>query len=77
MTEAEKSDVINRIQFSQDVSSLSTTDFAVEAANEDFNIKKLIFTGLEKTVPDHCLMATNTSSISITKIGGTIPDRAH
>ena len=43
MTSDEKQDVLNRINYSQDVKDLKTIDFSIEAANEDFNIKKLIF----------------------------------
>jgi len=77
LTEAEKQDVVNRISYSQNENSFNDVDFVVEAANESFEIKKLIFQGLGKIVPDHAILATNTSSISITKIGGTVPDRAH
>jgi len=77
LTEAESQDVMNRIAYSDQIDSLKTADFVIEAANEDFNIKKVIFQGLASTTPDHAILATNTSSISISKIGGTIPDRAH
>ena len=77
LTDAESQDVRNRIAYSDQIDSLKTADFVIEAANEDFNIKKVIFQGLAQTTPDHAILATNTSSISISKIGGTIPDRAH
>lgn len=77
LNEADSNDVMNRIAYSSDINSLKDADFVVEAANEDFEIKKLIFTGLANTTPDHAILATNTSSISISKIGGVIPDRAH
>ena len=56
--------------------SLSKTDFIVEAANEDFELKKLIFANMARVAPEHAILASNTSSISISKIGGTIPARA-
>lgn len=77
LSDAESSDVINRIAYSSDINSLKDADFVIEAANEDFEIKKLIFQGLASATPDHAILATNTSSISISKIGGVIPDRAH
>ena len=77
LTDAESQDVQNRIKFSSDIQSLSDVDFVIEAANEDFEIKRIIFQGVSKVVPDHAILATNTSSISISKIGGVIPDRAH
>ena len=77
LTDADSQDVMNRIAYSTEIDSLKTADFVIEAANEDFEIKKIIFQGLANTVPDHAIMATNTSSISISKIGGIVPDRAH
>ena len=56
---------------------MKDVDFVVEAASEDFNIKKTIFTHLAEQTPNHAILATNTSSISITKIAGVIPQRAH
>jgi 3-hydroxybutyryl-CoA dehydrogenase len=52
-------------------------DFAVEAANEDFVLKARIFEDLAAITPAHAVLASNTSSISLTKIAGTIPQRAH
>ena len=48
----------------------------IEAVNEDFLLKKKIFQDIAKVVPDRTIFASNTSSISISKIAGTIPDRA-
>jgi 3-hydroxybutyryl-CoA dehydrogenase len=44
--------------------------------NEDFVLKARIFEDLAKYTPKHAILATNTSSISISKIAGTIPQRA-
>lgn len=68
--------MLNRISWSSDLTSVSKANFCVEAVNEDFDLKKKIFKTLADTVPDDCILATNTSSISISKIAGTIPDRA-
>jgi 3-hydroxybutyryl-CoA dehydrogenase len=56
---------------------LNDVDAVIEAANEDFGLKKKIFTDLANVTPAHCILASNTSSISLTKIAGTIPKRAH
>jgi len=77
MTQQEMQDVTNRVAYSDNIESLKDADFVIEAANEDFNIKKIIFQGLANVTPDHAILATNTSSISISKIGGVIPERAH
>jgi 3-hydroxybutyryl-CoA dehydrogenase len=45
--------------------------------NENFDLKEKIFKGLASSTPEHTILASNTSSISITKIAGIIPQRAH
>lgn len=45
-----------------------TADLVVEAATEDISLKLQIFQQIDKHVPDNAILATNTSSISITKI---------
>ena len=43
-------------------------DLVVEAATENSEIKKSIFTQLDQHAPSHCILASNTSSISITQL---------
>jgi 3-hydroxybutyryl-CoA dehydrogenase len=56
---------------------LAECDFVIEAATEKFEVKREIFRELEGIVPAEVILATNTSSISITKLGGQIgrPER--
>jgi 3-hydroxybutyryl-CoA dehydrogenase len=78
LTPEEKEQVIKRITYHDSIKSgLGDVDFAVEAANEDFNIKAKIFEELASSTPSHAILASNTSSISLTKIAGVIPQRAH
>ena len=76
LTEESSQDLINRITFSGQLNALYDTDFVIEAAKEDFEVKRGILQGLAQTVPDHAILASNTSSISISKLGGVVPDRA-
>jgi 3-hydroxybutyryl-CoA dehydrogenase len=48
---------------------VQTADLVVEAATENTELKLNIFKQLDESAPSHCILATNTSSISITKIG--------
>ena len=52
-------------------------DLVLEAANEDYNTKKEIFKMVEKKVSPECVLASNTSSISISEIGSELkfPER--
>jgi 3-hydroxybutyryl-CoA dehydrogenase len=56
---------------------LETVDFVVEAATEDFTTKREIFEALDRACRGGVILATNTSSISITKIGASVtrPER--
>ena len=77
MTAKDKEEVISRITYADSINNLSDVDFVVEAASENFELKKKIFQHLAEVTPAHAILATNTSSISITKIAGVIPARAH
>ena len=78
MTEEDKKNVISRISYHDSIKEgFGDVDFAIEAANEDFLLKARIFEDLASTTPAHAILASNTSSISLTKIAGSIPQRAH
>jgi len=47
---------------------VENADLIIEAATENFDIKSKIFKEMDDCAPKHCILATNTSSISITKI---------
>lgn len=70
MTEADKTAMLGKISYHDKISSLNDVDFAIEAANEDFVLKSRIFEELAKETPKHAILASNTSSISISKIAG-------
>jgi len=57
-----------RIRLTTDRSELGIADFAVEAASERFEIKSELFRTLDGILPKAAILATNTSSISITKL---------
>ena len=48
-----------------------SSDLVIEAASENFNIKEKIFKALDEICLPHCILSSNTSSISITKIAST------
>jgi 3-hydroxybutyryl-CoA dehydrogenase len=48
--------------------AVSKVDLVIEAVNENFDLKKKIFSQLDEFAPTHAILASNTSSISITKI---------
>jgi 3-hydroxybutyryl-CoA dehydrogenase len=65
----EKSEqVLANIFFQSNIEQLKNCQLIIEAIVEDINIKKDVFTVLESIVSDDCILATNTSSLSITSI---------
>jgi 3-hydroxybutyryl-CoA dehydrogenase len=72
-----KSDAISRIKGTTAVSTLAESDFVIEAVIEDFETKTKLFQSLDRTVRPDVVLASNTSSISITKMASKTqrPDR--
>ncbi len=69
LTEADKTQALANITTFTDVKQgVANADLAIEAATENMNIKLDIFRTLDEAAPAHCILASNTSSISITKI---------
>jgi len=48
--------------------AVKNVDFVVEAVPENLELKKQVFSRLDKATPNHTILATNTSSLSITEI---------
>ncbi len=69
MTEAEKEASLGRIAtYTSMEEALKDADLVVEAATESIDLKMKIFESIDKLAPEKCILATNTSSISITRI---------
>jgi 3-hydroxybutyryl-CoA dehydrogenase len=69
LTEEQKSEALGRIKTFTDMkSALADADLVVEAATENIDLKMRIFEDLDANAPAKTILATNTSSISITRI---------
>ena len=68
MDEAKKADILAHMTFTTDLNMAADADLVVEAAIENLDIKKSIFAELDKICKPETILATNTSSISITAI---------
>lgn len=69
ITEAEKTATLANLKLQTDLTAVApSSDLIVEAATENVSLKLKIFEQLDTLAPAHAILATNTSSISITKI---------
>jgi 3-hydroxybutyryl-CoA dehydrogenase len=77
ITEDQKSDILGRITTTSKLDDLKDCSLIVEAATENFDIKKQIFEKLDSVTRPDAILSSNTSSISITKIAATTkrPDK--
>ena len=69
MDEAKKADILAHMSFTTDLAAAADADLVVEAAIENLEIKKSIFAELDSICKPETILASNTSSISITEIG--------
>ncbi|MBR7888408.1 3-hydroxybutyryl-CoA dehydrogenase [Marinomonas sp. A79] len=69
----EGNDYIEAIQCSTELSSLASADLVIEAATESEKVKVAIFQELASICPTTTLFASNTSSLSITRLAASIP----
>jgi 3-hydroxybutyryl-CoA dehydrogenase len=60
------------ISYSQDLKDFKSADFCIEAIFENLSIKKEVFKNLENIVSDDCILASNTSSLSIASIASAL-----
>ncbi|HEX5869346.1 MAG TPA: 3-hydroxybutyryl-CoA dehydrogenase [Longimicrobium sp.] len=70
LSEADRDAALGRIRTATDVSAVADADLVVEAATENRELKFRIFEEMDRHAPAHAILATNTSSISITEIAG-------
>ena len=68
LDEAERAQMLGRITFGWQLDALSDVDLVVEAVPEDLDLKRELFGKLDAITPPHAILATNTSSLSVTDI---------
>jgi 3-hydroxybutyryl-CoA dehydrogenase len=73
----EKTTIIGRVETTTQLETLSSASFVIEAVTEDLKVKSELFKALDRITPGTAVLASNTSSISITKLGATTkrPDK--
>lgn len=68
ITESEAENTVGNIKYSSDFDSILNADLVIEVVSEDLKLKKSIFKELDLKCPKNTIIASNTSSISITKL---------
>jgi 3-hydroxybutyryl-CoA dehydrogenase len=72
ITDVQRIEIESRIQYTSDMNHFASCDLIIEAIVEDLAIKHKVFESLEKVVSDNCILASNTSSLSIASIGSVL-----
>ncbi len=68
LDKAARDETVKHLSVATDYSGLKNAVFVIEAVTENIDVKHTIFKQLSETVPESCVLASNTSSISLTKI---------
>lgn len=75
LTEAQADETRSRVKTTQKMADFGDVDFAIEAVSENPALKATLFRDLAQATPAHAILASNTSSISITKIAAAAKGR--
>src|SRR5690554_2004347 len=75
--EQEKNRIRNNIQYVNTLRKIKKSDLVIEAIVEDLDIKQKVFSTVEKFVSEDCILASNTSSLSVASIAASLenPER--
>ena len=71
ITEAQKAEALGRIATSTDYAAFGNADLVIEAATEKEEVKRAIYKAMTPHLKPGCILASNTSSISITRLGAS------
>ena len=66
VSQEDKDATLSRLKGTTDIADFADCDMVIEAAVENLELKKKIFTDIDKIVPKHAILASNTSCLSIT-----------
>lgn len=74
MTDIEVKEIMGRIYFGSSMQAFEKADLIIEAIIENMDVKKKVFKSIEGIVSNDCILATNTSSLSVTQIAASLDD---
>jgi 3-hydroxybutyryl-CoA dehydrogenase len=75
--EAKQNSILNNIKYITDLKEIADANLVIEAIIENLEIKKTVFKNIENIVSKYCILASNTSSLSIASIAAAceVPER--
>ena len=71
-TQQDNEAILGRINFTKDIKDVSGSGLVIEAIIENLEIKQKVFTEIESLVDEECIIASNTSSLSIASIASAL-----
>jgi 3-hydroxybutyryl-CoA dehydrogenase len=72
ITQQDNEAILGRINFTKDIKDVSGSGLVIEAIIENLEIKQKVFTEIENLVDEECIIASNTSSLSIASIASAL-----
>lgn len=72
MSDVEVKGILGRIYYADSIDRFAECDLVIEAIVENMDVKKKVFSDIEKVVSKACVLASNTSSLSITSIAASL-----
>ena len=76
MTEEDKQALIGRIKYTTDLNAVADSDLVIESIAEDVDTKAEMFKAIDAICKDDAIIATNTSTISITRLAANVKNPA-
>ena len=71
ISKQENEEILNRINFSNSLENIKGSELVIEAIIENLDIKQKVFSEIESLVDNNCIIASNTSSLSIASIASS------
>lgn len=69
----EATEALDRLTVTQDMDGMARAQIVIEAVAERMEVKRAVLARLAESAPADCLLATNTSSLSVTELARTLP----
>ncbi|SVB08132.1 uncharacterized protein METZ01_LOCUS160986, partial [marine metagenome] len=69
--------ILANINWTSEIKEISSSNLVIEAVFENMEIKQKLFSQMESVVSDECILATNTSSLSVAEIASSCTNSSH